>query len=772
MSTSRNSEPAPGFSLTLGDVYFVIFRHKWKILILTALGLAAAAVFYFTRQPPYQAEAKLLVRYVQDNRPVNPGSNERGTDFGQSVLNAEMEIQTSFDLATNVAANVGPEKILKKFGGGSNLVSAASIVSGNLKLEGGDRESSVIHLTFQHPDPDLVGPVLNEIIADYQVMHAQIHRPIGLTDDMLNSDTLQIQNEIAQTEADLLRIKTNAGIVDVSDAEQDLAGNFSRIHRELLQAEAELSEHQAGSPAVASALPTDNSTNHLAGNSVAGSAPTNNLGVTAGSATKQVVDVPVEKQDEYQRTCAGLAALEKRLHDYLFEPGYNYTEDNKLVKDLRSRVEQVTKTKNELLNEYPGLTNSVAATPSYAGSSSPAADLDTGRWTALPQRVKALQMQLAEIQAESVRLNEAEAKISDLTRKKQGQEDYLNFFTKAQHDAKINETLAAGPVPNINVIQNPSPPFKDFKKFNKILYGLMIGGLLAGLVWAFAIEYLLDHSIKRTAEIQTRLRIPFFLSIPDLNQGRRRLAAPRQRQIGYAGNGGPPAASGITPPTVAAESEVSSPVNHALHAHFDALRDRLVNYFESINLTRKPKLVAVTSAGRGAGVSTIAAGLAASLSETGDGRVLLVDMNLINGAAQQFVHGKPGCHLDDALISEKRENALVQENLYVVSEGSNADQLPRFLPKRFAALVPKLKASDYDYIIFDMPPVSQTSITTRLAGFMDTVMLVIESEKSDRGVVQQATALLGQSKVQVTAVMNKTRTYVPALLQHDINADI
>jgi Mrp family chromosome partitioning ATPase len=171
-------------------------------------------------------------------------------------------------------------------------------------------------------------------------------------------------------------------------------------------------------------------------------------------------------------------------------------------------------------------------------------------------------------------------------------------------------------------------------------------------------------------------------------------------------------------------------------------------------------------------VSTIAAGLAASLSETGDGRVLLVDMNLEQGAAQQFIHGKPSCKLDDALVSDKRENAMVQENLYVVSEFTNADLLPRALPKRFASLVPKLKASDYDYIIFDMPPVSQTSLTLRLAGFMDNVMLVIESEKTDREAVQQASALLAQSKANVTAVLNKTRKYVPARLHHDLNPDV
>jgi Mrp family chromosome partitioning ATPase len=243
-----------------------------------------------------------------------------------------------------------------------------------------------------------------------------------------------------------------------------------------------------------------------------------------------------------------------------------------------------------------------------------------------------------------------------------------------------------------------------------------------------------------------------------------RLAAPANRQLEFSGGKSASATGAL---------EIASPtVNHALHSHYDALRDRLVNYFESINLTRKPKLVAITSTAKGAGVSTISAGLAASLSETGDGRVLLVDMNRENGAAQQFVRGKAECKLDDALVSDKRDSALVQENLYVVSEGPGADNLPRILPKRFASLVPKLKASDYDYIIFDMPPVTQTSVTTRLAGFMDTVMLVIESEKTDRDVVQQANQLLLQSKANVSAVLNKTRKYVPARLQHDLNADM
>jgi Mrp family chromosome partitioning ATPase len=207
-----------------------------------------------------------------------------------------------------------------------------------------------------------------------------------------------------------------------------------------------------------------------------------------------------------------------------------------------------------------------------------------------------------------------------------------------------------------------------------------------------------------------------------------------------------------------------------MRTFFEALRDRLIVSFEVRNLTHKPKLVAVTSAGRGSGVSTIAAGLAACLSETGDGNVLLVDMNLEHGAAQQFYQGRAACGLDEAL--DTKDSALIQDNLYMATEGSNGDKLPRLLPKRFTRLVPKLKASDYDYIILDMPPISQTSITPRLASFMDMVLLVIESEKTDREIIQQASELLAESKANVSAVLNKTRTYVPARLHQEYLSDV
>ena len=132
--------------------------------------------------------------------------------------------------------------------------------------------------------------------------------------------------------------------------------------------------------------------------------------------------------------------------------------------------------------------------------------------------------------------------------------------------------------------------------------------------------------------------------------------------------------------------------SHVLRPFYETLRDRLITYFEAKNLTHKPKLVAVTACAEGSGVSTVAAGLAASLSETGEGNVLLVDMNQRHGAAHHFCKGDLACDLEDALKMETRSNALVYDNLYVVAETQKADNLPRLLPRvcdRQITLMPK-----------------------------------------------------------------------------------
>src|SRR5579872_6721569 len=172
MNDKRQADPAPG--MTLGDIYFVLFRHKWAIVLFSLAGLAAAAAIHATKHTLYQSKASLLIKYVVDD--MKQGPTETANDPGmkmpgsQDVINSEVQILTSWDVAKEVADQVavvmGPESILAEAGGGTNSDAAAAFIKANLNVDL-PQKSGVIEITFQHPDPRMVQPVLTNIINSY-----------------------------------------------------------------------------------------------------------------------------------------------------------------------------------------------------------------------------------------------------------------------------------------------------------------------------------------------------------------------------------------------------------------------------------------------------------------------------------------------------------------------------------------------------------------------------------------------------------------------------
>ena len=146
---------------------------------------------------------------------------------------------------------------------------------------------------------------------------------------------------------------------------------------------------------------------------------------------------------------------------------------------------------------------------------------------------------------------------------------------------------------------------------------------------------------------------------------------------------------------------------------------------------------------------------------------MLVDMHQPKGAAHPFFQGRHVSEISDVLEEDKRAAAMVQENLYVAAANGH-DRKMGALAKQLSTLVPRFRASDYDFIIFDMPRVSETSVSVRLAAMMDLALLVVESEKSPRRAVKQAYSLLADTGVDTQVVLNKVRSYVPAGLSDDL----
>jgi uncharacterized protein involved in exopolysaccharide biosynthesis/Mrp family chromosome partitioning ATPase len=366
-------------------------------------------------------------------------------------------------------------------------------------------------------------------------------------------------------------------------------------------------------------------------------------------------------------------------------------------------------------------------------------------------KVDALKSRLRDIQQRTKQFTELAPQIVDLERKREMDEGNYKYFAASLEKARVDEALDPSKMPNISAVQRPSPPGLETKKRDKMVMVLAGAGIALGIAIALLKGLVLNRSVGRPLQLETQLDIPLMLSIPYANG---RFALPR--------NGSPAPGAVVT----RGHHRKLAPwePSHFIRPYCDAIRDRLGLYFELNHLTHKPKLVGVTGISEEGGTSTLAAGLAASLSETDDGKVLLVDVNLGPEEVHPFFKGKPAYPLNKAL-KPSDSIASAADNLYLATVGSPNSGGPAQLGlKKFFDMMPNMKASDFDYIIFDMPPLEQTSPTWGMAAFMDKLLVVVEAEKDNREIIRRSYGKLIAERNNVAVVVNKTRSYVPQWL--------
>ncbi len=761
--------------MTARDVYYVLYRYKWMITIISLVATVAAVVLWQLNPVYYSSEAKLLIKYVVDTKPLTEtGADAQVTSMntvnsGENILNAEIDMLTSLDVCGQVAKVIGPAKILAK-GPGTNEMEAAFVIQKWL-IPGREKNSDVIRVSYSHTDRDIVVPVLTQLISAYETKHDEVRRP--KTGENLMSVIDQAKGKVTDVEKRLRDERTKTDIVSLDDSKKIVAMDIEKTENQLDSVETEIEVQSAIIRAMRKNLPT-----------AAAAHPTNG----PAALTNQEAEISPAIIAEYRKANTILTSLRAKESDML-----SWTTTNNLqVQSVESAIATTEARCKQMEDKNPGLLEIKAVVSSPSGAMAPdpmiAYNKEMMTAEALAVRYQMLTNQLAAAKVKQARVVQEEGPLQDLQRESDRDRATLDYYQKRQGEADLDAILEPGNS-QISLIEAPTPPRPVYSKTVKISVGVLIGGLILAFGLPFLIDIYLDQSLKRPSDIQSRLGVPFFVRMPKLNGKFKRALVTAGREVpllpanGKAGrevpllaaNGGetpPPASAGPAPaasPLPSGNGHIAPwEQRHALRPFFETLRDRLMTYFEVINLTHKPKLVAVTSCGEGVGVTTTAAGLASALSETGEGNVLLVNMNVQDGEAHHFYRGKLTCGLEEALETDKRSASCIKENLFVAKDSDVNENVPRVLPKRFSHLVPKMRASDYDYIIFDMPVMSQISITPRLARYMDMVLLVVESEKTDREVAKRATDLLLESKTNVGVVLNKSRDHLPRRLHQDI----
>ena len=129
---SQQKPIAQPSSMNLHDILYVLFRHKWKIIVTSAIGLSAAAAVFLLYPTVYESQAKLLVRYVIDRSAIDQMDSKAATGpASENLINSEVEILTSWDLATQVASAIGFARFLPESDGPPDIAKAVR----NLRMD-------------------------------------------------------------------------------------------------------------------------------------------------------------------------------------------------------------------------------------------------------------------------------------------------------------------------------------------------------------------------------------------------------------------------------------------------------------------------------------------------------------------------------------------------------------------------------------------------------------------------------------------------------------
>jgi len=634
--------------VALSDILFALFKRKRTIMICAALGFMAAAAVYFLYPPSYESTAKLLVRYVLERSAIDPVEAEKAGAASNSeadrVIGAEIEILTSWDLATEVARAIGPKRLLPTAKDPTESAAARSILLG-LKVIS-TKGSNIIFISYKNSNPEMATLVLQELLSRYFVKHLEVHRSAGAF-DFVTQQTDQVRARLNQTEDALKSLREKTGLASLKEGSTALTTEAAELQKELNAAQAELAEQQA-------------------------------------------------------------------------------------------------------------LANQKAESSSKGWRKKKPTD-DKAHVAGVQAKVETLKARLRDVQQRTKQLAEVAPQIEDLERKREMDEANYKYFAASLEKARIDEALDPSKMPNISAVQRPSPPALESKKRDKILIGLAGAGLALGVALALLRGLVLNQTVGRPLQLERQLHIPLMLSIPYSNARNGDLALPR--------NGSSENPGALV--TRRGRAKLAPwEAGHFIRPYCDAIRDRLGLYFELNHLTHKPKLVGVSGFSDDAGTSTLAAGLAASLSETNDGKVLLVDVNLGPEDVHPFFKGKPAYPLKAAL-KPNGTIASASDNLYLATVGNPNSGPAQLGLKKFFDMMPNLKASDFDYIIFDMPPLDQTSPTWGMAAFMDKLLVVVEAEKNNREVIKRTYGKLIAERNNVAVVVNKARSYVPKWLDSE-----
>lgn len=437
----------------LSVVVSLLWKHMLVMSLIVITIMIVVVVTTIRQTPIYEVVSSVLVKYGREYVYRSVEQFERGDvaplmnyDYS-AIINTEIEIFKSNELAQEVILSIGVEKIFP------NLMQKVSDEAAQLPLAvasfGGMlnvshiKGSNVVSVAFQHQDPQLAVVVVSDLIEQFKAMHLEIFKNPQVA--FLEQQVASSHDKLRLAEEEERQFKKKHNILDLVEQRKVYMYQYTELTTLLISENGNLDDLRA-------------KRNYL-------------------SEQLEVMpeDVVLHQDTDYR---GNVEFVESKLLQLRLEESellQKYPESNRLVIAIRHEIkiaeeflEKITTTiiersrsgKNQLFSRLQEEIIKIHA--AFEGKK---------------ENIASIQLQADRLKTELQALSGQEIYLSRLTKKVSSAERKYKNFRDNLDESRVQEIMDSEKLVNVVVIDKPRVPLKPIKPNKKLR--VLVGFILA-----------------------------------------------------------------------------------------------------------------------------------------------------------------------------------------------------------------------------------------------------------------------------------------------------
>jgi capsular exopolysaccharide synthesis family protein len=678
--------------------YLLILKRRWRLItaiILASIGLSGSALFM--QKPEYQADGILLFKSDRTSSL---------TKVGEKIGDLEALMREGNPLETQ-AVIVNSHPMLQE------VITALQLKDDQGKLI--DPEllkvnvkpivgTDVLRVSYASNDPELAAAVVNQLMKSYVENNIQTNRAqVSAAGEFIKEQLPASRQELERAAEALRQFKIQNKVIQLAEESTAAIDIISKLDQEINQVKAALADVSAQEQQIAGQL-------NVSENQA--------VTVTSLSQIPGVQEVLTELQ-KVQTKLANARAI--------------FTEEHPTITDLKNQQATLNSLLQQRTQEYSGIP---IVSPGKLQIGKIREEL-TDKYVELKAERQGLEKKIRTLSNIRANYQQQLAMMPSLEKKQQALErrleaaktGYENLVTRLQ-EIQVAEKQTIG---NARIVQPAQIPKKPVISKTKILLagGSIFAGVLLSIAAAFFVD-LIDRSLKTVKETETFFGYTLLGLIPKYKPNNS-VSGVQEIETGVY----PQVITTTSPRTVVHEAYQMLQANLKFISH------------------RKVRKIVVTSSVTAEGKSEVSANLAAVIAQSGK-RVLLVDADMRKPTQHHLWGLINSVGLSHLLVGQGVFSQAVQkvtEFLAVLTAGVIPPNPLALIDSEGMTSLVDIFAENYDYVIFDTPPLAGIADAAVLGKMADGILLVTRPGVLDAPSAAAAKSLLERSEANVLGIV-------------------